>query len=396
MFNAAYKHTKYFVDECGQRIAGTPEVLKASDYIVDYYKENGIKTETHEFQVPICKVKKSVFQAKIGGEWHDITHTPAMFGGQTFDGSLELEMVYVENGSPYNFETTDVKGKIVLICRDVYMVYPDITMYKRLYENGAAAVIYTTSDGHWDVPYVYANFETMNEEYTIPTVIIHYKKALELLKTGVKEFRIDIRYDVEMGDTRSTIGIIEGDGKKNENIIVCAHLDSAVSSTGATDDVAGVAIIMELAKYYQQKANNGERPSRTIRFIAWSGHECGLHGSKYFMMDNMDIIKNTKFVFNYDIVGNILNNYSIFGGACEEVEGRLNEIVSELGYEWPVTMAPMVVDTLNFASRQIPQITLMAGFYCGNHTKHDALDLLSPEGFKSPIRFSEAIVEWAS
>lgn len=396
MNNRVYDHAKFFVEECGERMAGTESVMKASGYIVDYYKENGIKTETHDFEVPVCNVRNSALKAKINGEWIELTHTPALFSKETPEGGITLPLVYAENGSVANFKEKDVKGKVVLICRDVYMVYPDVAMYKRLHEYGAAAVIYTTNDGHWGVPYVYANFETMDADYTIPTAVVHYKTALELLNKGAEEIHMDIQFDISMGKTRNTIGVVEGTKKSGENVIVCAHLDSALSSTGATDDVAAVAMIMELAKYYNDKAKAGEPPERTIRFIAWSGHECGLHGSKYYLLDHMEIFDSTKFVLNYDIVGNTLCNYTIWGAGKQSIETKIKEITAQLEYDWPVDMVPMVVDTLNFAVKGVPQITLMAGFCGGNHTKYDSLDLISPEGFTSPIRFSKAIIDWTA
>lgn len=396
MNNRAYEHTKYFVEECGQRLAGTPEVLKASDYIIDYYKEHGIRTETFEFEVPVCTVRKSVLQAKHDGKWRDLKHTPALFCGQTPEGGIDLPLVYAENGSVANFEAADVRGKCVLICRDVYMEYPDINMYKRLAEYGAAAVIYTTNDGHWDVPYVYANYETMDEEYTIPTAIIHWNTALELLTEGVNEIHMEILFDIKNGRTRNTIGVVEGTDKAAENVIVCAHLDSAMSSVGATDDVAGVAMVMELARYYNERAKAGKPPRRTVRFIAWSGHECGLHGSKKYLLGTPDVRNSTRFVLNYDIVGNLLCNYNAIGAFAPSVEDALNGITADLKLAWGFLQAPMVCDTLNFAKDQIPHFTLSAGFFCGNHTKYDALNLVAPAGFVNPLRFSQAVIEWAA
>ena len=34
MSKRAYEHTRFFTEDCGQRIAGTPQVLKASEYII--------------------------------------------------------------------------------------------------------------------------------------------------------------------------------------------------------------------------------------------------------------------------------------------------------------------------------------------------------------------------
>lgn len=395
MMNKTYEHTNYFARECGRRIAGTPAVLKASDYIIDYYKQNGIKTETHEFEVPVCNITTSVLRAKAGGKWKEIKHTPALFCGQTPEGGVDYPLVYIENGAPASLKEKDVRGKCVLICRDVYMEYPDVAMYKTLEKYGAAAVIYTTNDGHWDVPYVYANYETMNEEYTIPTAIIHWNTALELLKGGVTDIHLEIRFDIETGKTRSTIGVVEGTDLADEIIVCCAHLDSAAGSTGATDDAAGVGMVMEMARYYNELANNGQRPRRTMRFIAWSGHECGLHGSRNYLQANPEIRKSIKFVFNYDVVGTVLCNYAAIGAFAPSVEEKLNSIINELGYGWMVIQAPMVCDTLNFAADQIPQFTLSSGFFCGNHTEYDDLKLIAPETFVHPLEFTKAVLDWA-
>lgn len=391
-----YQHVRYFVEECGQRIAGTKELMKASDYILEFYRQEGIRTEVHEFEVPVCHAVRSELKAKTDEGWMELAHTPVMFAKNTPADGLTLPLVFLGNGNPADFQEKDVRGKAALIARDVYMEYPDLFMYRRLYEYGAAAVIYTTNDGHWEVPYVYANFETMDEPYTIPTAVIHYKTALELLRQQTPEIYMNIQYETEMGKTRTTIGVIDGDELPEENVICCAHLDSAVSSVGATDDVAGVAAVMELARYYNQRKKAGKPLKRTIRFIAWSGHECGLHGSKYYLLEHPDILDSVKFVLNYDGIGNAISNYSVLGAFSPSVQKKLEDILREQGLEWPVTQVPLVCDTLNFAVREIPQFTLCSGIFCGNHTKWDSLDLISPDGFRYPVRFSKAVLEWAA
>ena len=391
----AYDHTKYFAEECGVRLAGTEAVIKASDYILDYYKQHGIKTEIHEFDVPICKVIESNLKANIGGKWSELGHTPALFSKSTAKGGETFPLVFLEDGSTAAFEENDVKGKAVLIYRDVYFVYPDISMYKKLKEYGAAAVIYTTGEFHMDVPYVYANFETMDEDYTIPTAVIYYQTARELLKQDVKEIFMNLQFDVAMSTSRNTIGVIEGALRPEENVIICGHLDSSMGSVGATDDAAAVAAVMELARYYQQLADAGKPPARTMRFIAWSGHECGIHGSKFYLLDHPHIFDNISFVLNFDGIGSVLSNYSAVGGCTPKIEAKLNEITRSLDLDWPIVMEPAVVDALNFAAKEIAHITLFAGVGCGCHTKYDTMDLVSAAGFNSPFIFSKAVIDWA-
>jgi len=67
---------------------------------------------------------------------------------------------------------------------------------------------------------------------------------------------------------------------KNQLVIIGAHLDSWQASTGATDNAAGSAVMMEVVRILKTL---GVRPRRTIRIILWGGEETGLHGSKKYV-----------------------------------------------------------------------------------------------------------------
>ena len=69
MYKDAYEHTRYFAEECGKRIAGETEVIKASDYIVKEFESYGVDVELHHFKLPICKITHSQFKAKVDGDW---------------------------------------------------------------------------------------------------------------------------------------------------------------------------------------------------------------------------------------------------------------------------------------------------------------------------------------
>lgn len=64
---------------------------------------------------------------------------------------------------------------------------------------------------------------------------------------------------------------------KDEVVMIGGHLDSWHGSTGATDNAAGVAILMEAVRIL--KVLNIS-PRRTIRIALWGGEEQGLLGSK--------------------------------------------------------------------------------------------------------------------
>jgi Peptidase family M28 len=91
-------------------------------------------------------------------------------------------------------------------------------------------------------------------------------------------------------DSTNVIGIYEGtDPKlKGEYVVMSAHLDHvgigrAVNGdsiyNGAMDDASGVASVIEIARLLKE---TNARPKRSILFMAQTGEEKGLLGSKYF------------------------------------------------------------------------------------------------------------------
>jgi Zn-dependent M28 family amino/carboxypeptidase len=63
-----------------------------------------------------------------------------------------------------------------------------------------------------------------------------------------------------------------------------AHMDSWQGSTGATDNAAGTAVMMEAVRILKAA---GLAPRRTIRIALWSGEEQGLFGSRNWVKNNL-------------------------------------------------------------------------------------------------------------
>ena len=61
------------------------------------------------------------------------------------------------------------------------------------------------------------------------------------------------------------------------------HLDSWHAGTGATDNAAGCAVMMEAVRILKAV---GAKPKRTIRIALWSGEEQGIYGSKGYVKNH--------------------------------------------------------------------------------------------------------------
>ena len=130
------------------------------------------------------------------------------------------------------------------------------------------------------------------QEALVPTLtmaIEHYGRLARLASRKVPvEVELDVRnkwYD-DAATQYNTIAEIPGtDPKlKDQVVMLGGHLDSWHTGTGATDNGAGVGVMMEavriLEKLYQEKEFT---PRRTIRIALWTGEEEGLLGSRAYV-----------------------------------------------------------------------------------------------------------------
>ncbi len=70
---------------------------------------------------------------------------------------------------------------------------------------------------------------------------------------------------------------------KDEIVMLGGHLDSWQGATGATDNAAGCAVMMEVVRILK---TTGLQPKRTIRIALWGGEEQGLHGSRNYVKNH--------------------------------------------------------------------------------------------------------------
>ena len=114
----------------------------------------------------------------------------------------------------------------------------------------------------------------------------HYNRIARLLdhRIPVKlEFDIQARFIDDRTDSVNVIGEIPGGRKRDEVVMIGAHLDSWHSGTGATDNAAGSAVMIEVMRILKTL---NLRLDRTVRLALWSGEEQGILGSRAYVADH--------------------------------------------------------------------------------------------------------------
>lgn len=122
------------------------------------------------------------------------------------------------------------------------------------------------------------------------------------------------------GTLENVIGKINGEDN-SKAIVVSAHFDTFINTTGVLDNTSGVIILLKIAKEISTKLKNKKFPV-DILFVAFNGKENGLLGSSSLVKD----LKNTYTDFyniNIDCTG--LENKSLAYKNKHEKSDKLYE-----------------------------------------------------------------------
>ena len=113
----------------------------------------------------------------------------------------------------------------------------------------------------------------------------HYGRIARTLEKGVPvRMQLDVRNRFLDADSMAFNVVAEIPGTdprlKDEVVMLGAHFDSWHTGTGATDNAAGSAVMMEAVRILQAA---GLKPRRTVRIALWTGEEQGLLGSRAYV-----------------------------------------------------------------------------------------------------------------
>ncbi len=167
-------------------------------------------------------------------------------------------------------------------------------------EEGAVCIVSATANGHDGTLFVQGggSYQLSSPENMLDITIAleDYLTIQRLVSSGIPvqiEAEVKTKFDSSNEKAYNVIGEIKGtDSKlKDEVVMLGGHLDSWQGATGATDNAAGCAVMMEAMRILKSL---GVKPRRTIRIALWSGEEQGLLGSRNYVRNNLADTLNRK------------------------------------------------------------------------------------------------------
>lgn len=127
---------------------------------------------------------------------------------------------------------------------------------------------------------------------SVPTIVVaaeHYGKIWRMLDRNVPvTVRINSQVKFSDNDNHNSFNIIgeipgTDPALKDQVVMIGAHFDSWHAGTGATDNAAGSAIMLEAMRILKKL---DLKPRRTIRIGLWTGEEEGLYGSRAYVAEH--------------------------------------------------------------------------------------------------------------
>lgn len=347
------KHLTYIAGpETEGRGTGTPGIAKAANYIENEFKKYGLQPGNgNNYQLEYTLIQDSIEDGSIiiGNKSFIINeHFSANFRSNITQELQTHFVVYAGYGIKENdiddYKIIDAKGKVVIVEEGEPMLndsayvlsgtkrrseWSNANMNKKaaLAQQLGAIAIFTiakkyTKAPKWPIKRSGFTPEFRIDKNTINRYVISTDIATALLETTTppkglglhKDMKISLRKKVFKTPSSNVIGILPGTEKKDEYIVITAHMDhlgmrDGVIYYGADDDGSGTCAVMEIAEAFAIAKKAGKEPRRTIVFMTVSGEEMGLWGSKYYADNPVYPLEKTSVNLNIDMIGRVGSDY---------------------------------------------------------------------------------------
>ena len=384
-------------DKLEGRRTGTKGEELAYQYISKYFETNGLLPKgtngyLQTFEVNEGKqILPSTFLIMDGEHFK----AEKDFFPLAWSANASLEAVaspgLAENGGPWFFDLKDVLEQ--------NQNNPHFDLTAALHEKEKAAIgkgasalfVYNSSKLADNLKYDSKDRSTVSN---IP--VLYLKKPITDKLVKDISHTWDIKFKIEQGDKirkgNNVIAYINNNAAST--IVLGAHFDhlgygednnsrhtggSAIHN-GADDNASGTAALLELARILK---TNGNKKSNYL-FIAFSGEELGLYGSKYFVDHPTVSLTEVNYMINMDMVGRFndsAKSITIGGVGTSPTWGTLLNAEKKMPFSIKVDSSGTgPSDHTSFYRKDIPVLFFFTGLHTDYHKPSDDFDKINYNG----------------
>ena len=265
----------FFNSELGGRTAGSDAEHATADYLAGLMEEIGL-SDVEKAAADCDRWQFNGASLTVDGEEYAVYSYAT---ASTPVEGLTAEIVYVGDGTMWDYEGLDVTGKIVLIDIDQrnnwWITYPMLEAQHQ----GAAAILAANVGGFAQIADDALNCQDICGPTAIPTLSIGLADSQAIqakLSEGPVTATLVVDNEVsENGTTYNILGRIPGKSSDYQ-IIVGGHYD--VHFTGFQDDNCAVGLVLAMAK---AMIDSGYQPENDIVFCLHGAEEWGSSYTQY-------------------------------------------------------------------------------------------------------------------
>jgi len=377
-------------DVIGKRPAGSEAEANARDFLVSEFERFGLANARAEpFEAPHWR--RGVTTARMIAPVDKQIELLALPLNRSHRVSAEVAPVSFRTEEEFERVASQLEGKICINLgetttgagKDVLHRSERIRLAHRA---GAAAFLWSSHIPGHVLPTGSMNMEIAKEMPAFGITLEDARMLERFMEHGhTVSLEIDTANELREGTSWNVVADLPGDSSDAPWVYVTAHSDSHDITTGAYDNAAGTAIVLECARVF---ANHYARAGCNVRFIVFSAEEVSLVGSTRYVEQHADELSGIRFLLNADGLGVAPSRKYIHVPFHGRAASYIRDVYQRYGYSVDVDNAiNLNWDHAPFAVRGVPVGSITAKGRPGQllhygHTVSDSLDKIDAQDMR--------------
>jgi len=277
-------------------------------------------------------------------------------------------------------------------------------------KKGAKALFVYNSSKHNDG----LSFKGRETRETVSIPVIYLSKDVAKKHLSDASASLEIKAKTEVAEKKRSGTNVAGyiDNGAATTVVLGAHFDhlgygednnsrhtgaDRQVHNGADDNASGTAALLELARLLKAS----ELKKNNYLFIAFSGEELGLYGSKYFTQNPTVDLGSINFMINMDMVGRLVDSARTLTVGGYGTSPTWGELYSRQGKETLYQAATYRFDSsgtgpsdhTSFYNKNIPVLFYFTGLHTDYHKPSDDSDKINYSGQAAIVRHIYSLLE---
>lgn len=376
-------------DEIGGRMSGSDANRRSVAWAVEAFRAAGVDSvTTHKFTMPASWSEGATRLDVLAPQKFSPGVVSIAWSPATPAGGVEAPVIDVGGGSEAEFARAGsaAKGALLLVHSRLLRAWADLfeeylragPILDRALKAGAAGILWMSSR---EQGLLYRHINSLAGEIDrIPQALVAREDALRMARhiAAGQPVRARLTMPNQTGgsfEVENVIAEIRGSDKAGEIVMLGAHLDSWEMGSGALDNGANCALVIEVARAIRAA---GIKPRRTLRFALWNGEEQGLLGSWAYARDHRSELDRVVAYVNFDAGTGPVTGYSL--GGRSDTLAAVHEALAPLD-SWNMNTHTLDIsggtDHLDFLFEGVPTFSANqeeANYIVNYHASSDTLD----------------------